>query len=119
MARSSSDLTSCSRSSLQQEELVDLLFYRGPLEESRIHACPQRDRIHKDKLAEIRFAEQALLHQLIRLCDYLPHIRHIPVPDVRAENRPQLGVKRIHFGVKGPGIDRIVCLTAKVEMWHE
>src|SRR5215510_6064480 len=73
------------------QELLYVLLDHCSFEEGRIHAGPQRHRIHKHKLTEILFAEQVFLYQLIRLRHHRAHIRYIPVSNVRAENRPQLG----------------------------
>src|SRR5262245_46214731 len=55
----------------------------------------------------------------MRLGEDVRHVYAIKMADVRTHEGMQLGVERIRLGAEGPRVDRVVGLTAEVEVRHK
>src|SRR5262245_22214010 len=90
-----------------------------PREEVGVLRGPEARGVLEGEGAEVVLREQAALDELEGLLDDLAHVAHVPVPDVRADDRVQLRAERVRARVEGPGVHRVVGLAAEVEARHE
>src|SRR5438034_5995051 len=63
---------------------------RGPFEEPRVLRPPQMHGVGEREVAEVVVADQAILDELEGLGQWMPHVDHVEVPDVRAVDGVQL-----------------------------
>src|SRR5262245_20052033 len=88
-------------------------------EEVGIRRGPEARRVLEGEGAEVVLRDQAVLDELPRLLDDLADVAHVPVADVRAEDRVEPRPERVAARVEGPGVQRVVGLAAEVEARHE
>src|SRR5271166_1090104 len=60
------------------------------LKEFRVLRAPQPHRIRESEVAKIVGGDVAVLDQLVGLGQGVPHVDHVEMPDVRAEDRIEL-----------------------------
>src|SRR5437764_958897 len=94
-------------------------FDHRPREEARVDAGPERGRVGEDEVAERLLAEHARLDERVGLGQRLPHVGHVPVADVRAEDRFQARAERVHPRVERDRGQAVVGRAAEVEALGE
>ncbi len=85
-------------------------------EEVGIHVGPKSGGVGENEIAKILFRDHTIVNQFVGLLGDFPHVRHVPMADVRAEYRAQSPVVRILLRIERPRVDRIVCLATEVEV---
>src|SRR2546427_4831820 len=88
-------------------------------EEGGVHAGPGGGGVGEDEVAEVPLAEHAGLDQPVRLGQHLPHVGHVPVTDVGAEDRLQACAERVNPRVERDRGEAVVGLAAEVEALDE
>lgn len=77
-------------------------FDRSFFKEIRVRFGVEASGIGKDKVPEIRFCNQAIIHQFVGFFYHFRHLRHISVSDVGTEDRLKTDTESVEFGSKGP-----------------
>jgi len=90
-------------------------FDRGAIEEAWIHLEVQPGGIGEDEVAVIRVAEQPFVDQLVALDQHCGDVRHVPVADVRAEERPEPQSEGVRLCVHRAVDAVVIGLAAEVE----
>src|SRR5688500_13509977 len=88
LGRFASDSSGCGLVACSQFH-SSFLFHHSALEEIRVHAPVQMDRVGKYETLEVLFGQHAVPEQLVCFRYYFEYIRNIPMRDVRAEERVQ------------------------------
>ena len=67
----------------------------GALEEAGVQGAPQLDRVPEDEVAEITLGDVAVLDQLLGFGQWVAHVDHVEMPDIRTEDRVELRAERV------------------------
>src|SRR5713226_7267803 len=94
---------------------ADLMLSRGAFEEIRGDPHQVLHRIDEDKIAELIFADQPPLNQLVGLLEDVAHVRHVPMADIRTIDRVKLLIEGRAVGTESQRIQRVVALASKEE----
>src|SRR6476646_4516797 len=85
----------------------------GAAEEVGVGFGPEPHRVREREVAEIRLADVPVLDELPCLGEHAAEVGHVPVPDVRREDRRQARPRGIATGVERERVHRVVGLTAE------
>src|SRR5215831_16785345 len=64
-------------------------------EKARVLRAPQLDRVREGEGAEVVLRDVAVLDQLISLRQRVAHVDHVEMPNIRTEDRVELGAERV------------------------
>src|SRR5579862_2122383 len=118
-ARPRSSGSSPSPGSARRQELCDLGLDRGAFEEVGVHAGVEHDGIREHEFLELGVVEELVLVELVGFLEHGGHVGDVPMADIGAEHRLELGAERVEAAVEAQRDQRVVGLAAEIEMGLE
>src|SRR6266511_5881608 len=91
----------------------------GAVEELRVGAGVEANRVREHEGAEVVVVEELALDELVRLLEHGGDVGYVPVADVGAEDRAELDSEGVDAGVERERVGRVVGLAAEEEVRHE